>query len=323
MNQNSLKNKNVLVCGGAGFIGSHLVDRLILEKPSKLVVIDNLFLGNISNLNEAKKNFPQLKFFKQDASSYTNLEKIADTEKIDIVFNPAVVPLPTSLVKPKWTIEKNIDIVVNFCELLRLNKIKTLIHFSSSEVYGSAKYVPIDENHPIAPFNPYGASKAACDQIIFSYQKTFGIDAAIIRPFNNFGPRQNKGNYAGIIPIVINNILKGETIKIYGDGKQTRDFIFVKDTAEGAVQIYKSKKTRGTVLNITRGKEISMNSLVRKIRTIMHSKTPIIYEKPRPGNVRRHLASGKSAEKVLGFKPKTTLEEGLKQTIKWYQNQNI
>lgn len=316
---NNLKNKNILVSGGAGFIGSHLVDRIIKEKPSKLIVVDNLFLGKLDNLTEARSNFPSLKFYKQDAGNYKAMEKIIRNEKVDVVFNPAVVPLPVSLEKPKWTVEKNIDIVTNLCELLRLKFFKTLIHFSSSEVYGSAKYVPMDENHPISPFNPYGASKAACDHIIFSYQKSFGIDAVMIRPFNNFGPRQNKGSYAGVIPVVINNILNEETVKIYGDGEQTRDFIFVKDTAEGAIKAYKSPKTRGRILNIARGKEISVNLLVRTIREIMNSKASIIYEKPRPGNVRRHLASAKLAQKLIGFKPITSLEDGLRATIDWYK----
>jgi UDP-glucose 4-epimerase len=190
----SLKNKSILVTGGAGFIGSHLIDRLIKEDPKKIVIVDNFFLGKKANLNEAVKHYPELKVYNQDASDYIEMAKIMKNESIDVVFNLAVIPLPTSLTKPRWTFEQNINIALSTCELARNGFFNTLIHFSSSEAYGTCEYAPMDESHPLNSATPYAASKASSDQLIFSYCNTFGIDAAIIRPFNNYGPRQNEGS---------------------------------------------------------------------------------------------------------------------------------
>jgi UDP-glucose 4-epimerase len=226
----TLAGKSVLVLGGAGFIGSHLVDRLADEGPRRVSVVDNLYLGRVSNLAAAHERFDDLRFHRQDATDEAALEAILRADETDVVFNLAVVPLPASLERPLWSVEHNVRLALVPCELLRQGRFETLIHVSSSEAYGSAAYVPMDEVHPPVPSTPYAASKLAGDQIVLSYQHTFGLDAAIIRPFNNFGPRQNAGSYAGIIPIVVNRATRGEPIEIYGDGEQTRDFVFVRDT---------------------------------------------------------------------------------------------
>ena len=259
----SLKNKSVLVTGGAGFIGSHLVDRLIKEEPNNLVVVDNFFIGKESNLKEARENYPNLKSYNQDVTDYEKMSEIMKNEGIEVVFNLAVIPLPASLIKPRWTFEQNVDITLSICELARDNYFNTLIHFSSSEAYGTSEYVPMDEKHPLNGTTLYAASKAASDQLVFSYCKTFGIDASVIRPFNNYGPRQNEGSYAGIIPLTIKRILNDEAPVIYGDGKQTRDYLYVTDTANATIDVYNSKSTRNKVLNIASGKEISIETLVQ------------------------------------------------------------
>jgi len=315
----SLRNKSALVTGGAGFIGSHLIDRLIKEDPKKIVIVDNFFLGKKANLNEAIKHYPELKVYNQDVSDYIKMAKIMKNESIDVVFNLAVIPLPTSLTKPRWTFEQNINITLSTCELARNGFFDTLIHFSSSEAYGTCEYAPMDENHPLNSTTPYAASKASSDQLIFSYCKTFGIDAAIIRPFNNYGPRQNEGNYAGVIPLTIKRILNGEPPVIYGDGKQTRDYLYVTDTANAAVDIYGNKNTRGKVLNIASGKEISIETLIKMIAECLEYNKPISYEQSRPGDVRRHVADICLAEELINFKPIVSFEEGLESTIEWYK----
>ena len=204
------------------------------------------------------------------------------------------------------------------CELLREGYYKTLIHYSTSEAYGTAHSDSMDENHPINPETPYAASKVSEDHIIMSYINTFGIDASIIRPFNNYGPRQNKGNYAGIIPIVINNATKGEPITIFGDGEQTRDFIFVRDTVDATIKIYEEEKTRGKIINIASGVETSIDNLVRKILYLMKSDVKIIYDKPRPGDVRRHCADVTLAKNLIGFEPKILSYDNLRETINYY-----
>jgi UDP-glucose 4-epimerase len=314
-----LSNKSVLVTGGAGFIGSHLVDRLILEKPDNLVVVDSFFLGREENLNDAAKNYPNIKILNQDCSNYEQMKSIMEKEGIDVVFNLAVIPLPACLEKPAWTFKHNVDITASMCELARNDIFDTLIHFSSSEVYGTSVYAPMDENHPLNGTTPYAASKASSDVLVFSYCETFGIDASIIRPFNNYGPRQNDRSYAGVIPLTIRRILQGETPIIFGNGKQTRDYLYVTDTADAAISVYKSHKTRNKVLNVASGKEVSIQYLVTFIAKYLDCENQIIYEPPRTGDVKRHIANIYLAEDLIQFKPAVTFEEGLKKTIDWYK----
>lgn len=316
----NLKNKSVLVTGGAGFIGSHLVDSLIDEEPENIVVVDSLFLGKDENLTDAKKKYPNLKIYHDDASDYENTKSIMEKEGIDVVFNLAVIPLPASLDKPAWTFRANNEITLSICELARNDVFDTLIHFSSSETYGTSVYAPMDESHPLNGTTPYAASKAASDLLVFSYCRTFGMDASIIRPFNNYGPRQNERSYAGVIPITINCILQNKAPVIYGSGKQTRDYLYVTDTANAAIKIYKSQNTRNKVLNIASGKEVSIEYLVNYIAQYLGCKKEIIYEPERPGDVKRHIANIFLAKDLIGFEPTISFEDGLKRTIDWYVN---
>jgi UDP-glucose 4-epimerase len=318
----NLSNRSILVTGGAGFVGSHLVDRLVSEKPKRLVIIDNFYLGEdkIRNLSQARSRFPSLRVYHQDAAKMRLVKKILIDEGIEVVFNLAVICLPASLVKPKWVHDVNVTITSTFCELLRKDCFDTLIHFSSSEAYGDAKQVPMDENHPLEPSTPYGASKIASDHLVLSYCKTFDVDASIIRPFNNYGPRQNEGTYAGVIPLTIERILKGESPVIFGDGMQTRDYTYVTDTAGAAVKIYRAKSTRGKVLNIASGEETTIKNLVSKIAEIMGCKKPILYDKPRPGDVRRFIGSNRLARELINYKAKVSFDEGLRRTIDWYRD---
>lgn len=314
----NLRNKSVMVTGGAGFIGSHLVDHVIKENPEKVIVVDNFFLGKYENLTEANKLFPSLKIYRQDATNYNEMEKIMKEEGVDVAFNLAIMPLPLSLTKPGWSFDENIKLTTTICELARKDLFKTLIHFSSSEVYGTSEYAPMDEKHPLNCTTPYAASKAASDLLVTAYYETFGIEMSIIRPFNNYGPRQNEGSYAGVIPATIKRILEGKPPIIYGDGKQTRDYLYVTDTAKAAVHIYNSKRTRSKVLNIASGSEVSIDTVIRLISEYLGFNKSPIYEPRRPGDVRRHIASIYLAKDLIGFKPTVKFEEGLKKTVEWY-----
>lgn len=314
----SLAGKSVLVLGGAGFIGSHLVDRLVDERPRRLTVVDSLFLGREANLAPARERLPGLRFERLDGTDAAALAALIGEEETEVVFNLAVVPLPASLERPRWSVEQNVELALVPCELLREGRFATLVHFSSSEAYGSAAYVPMDEAHPPVPSTPYAASKLAGDQIVLSYQHTFGLDAAIIRPFNNFGPRQNAGSYAGIIPIVVGRARRGEPVEVFGDGEQTRDFVFVRDTADAAIRVYEEPATRGRILNVASGREVSVNELVRLLLDALGSSVPVVHVDPRPGDVRRHWASIDLAREVIGYEPRTTLRDGLAETVAWY-----
>lgn len=314
-----MKDKNVMVTGGAGFIGSHLVDRLLMEGVQNVIIVDDLSLGSIDNIKEP---YEKIHFYQQDASDFLVMDNILNNHKIDVVFNLAVTPLIASLDSPKQTFHNNVEIVSTFCELLRLKRYETLIHFSSSEVYGTAEYTPMDEGHPLNGLTPYAASKSAGDLLIYSYGKTFGIDYSIVRPFNNYGPRQNSGKFAGVIPVMINKALNNETIQIEGDGSQTRDFIYVEDTIHAAIEIYKNVNTRSTVINVGSGENISINEIASFIQGYF-GKDNIEYIDERIGDVYWHLADIQWMQDIIRFTPKVKFEEGIKRTIEWYVNNQL
>ncbi len=306
--------------GGAGFIGSHLVDRLIEESPSRVVVVDNFFLGNEANLDNARAAFPDVKVLRLDASNLAAMQDVVVAHEIETVFDLAVVPLPTSLEYPHWTMLTNIGITATFCEIARRGLIERLVHMSSSEAYGSGRYVPMDESHPDDAITPYAAAKAAEDHIIRSYVQTFGIDATVVRPFNNYGPRQNPGSYAGIIPIVVQRVEAGLPIEIHGDGEQTRDFTFVRDTADLTVTIHETPAAQGEEINVATGVGTSVNQLVSRMLEIMGAPDhPIMHTPERPGDVRRHQADATKLVKLVGRQPSVLSEQSLLETIEWYR----
>lgn len=316
----SLRDRSVLVTGGAGFIGSHLVDRLITEAPRKIVVVDNFFLGSESNLSDARAAYPDLEVLRLDASDLASMQDVVVEHAIETVFDLAVVPLPTSLDYPHWTMLTNIGITATFCEIARRGLIERLVHMSSSEAYGSGRYMPMDEAHPDDAITPYAASKAAEDHIIRSYVQTFGIDATVVRPFNNYGPRQNPGSYAGIIPIVVHRVVRGLPIEIHGDGEQTRDFTFVRDTADLTVAIHETAAARGEEINVATGVGTSINHLVARILEIMGVPDhPVVHTPERPGDVRRHQADASKLIGLIGRQPGVLGDDELAETIEWYR----
>lgn len=318
-----LQGKSVLVSGGAGFIGSHLVDRLLLEEPSKITVVDNFFLGRAENLQDAFAKDTDLAIRRLDASDLAAMQDVVSEREVDVVFDLAIVPLPTSLDYPVWTVATNIGIATTFCELARRGLIETLVHCSSSETYGTARGVPMTEDHPQDAITPYAASKSAADSIITSYVKTFGIDAVIVRPFNNFGPRQNPGSYAGIIPIVIHRVAAGLPVEITGDGEQTRDFIYVKETVDLILRAYEVVESRGLVINVATGLETSINTLVRGLLDVLDAPNhPIVHTPDRPGDVRRHCADVSRARNLLGLHPHPLSSTQLRETIDYYLGQD-
>ncbi len=313
-----LKNKSIVVTGGLGFIGSHLVDKLIQENPESLTVLGTLFIGKHNNIQKAKENFPDLKIEELDITNYKELKSSLTNINPDIVFHLATIPIPASLEKPMWSCDQNIQMSLNLCELARKDAYKTLIQYSTSEVYGTAREVPMKESHPIDPRTPYAASKAAADHIAVSYHRTFGLDVSIPRPFNNYGPRQNAEKYAALIPATIKRMSNNEDVKITGDGSQTRDFVYVNDTIDATIKLAKSK-IRGTPINISSGKETSVKEIVQELANLLDYKKEFIYEPSRPGDVKRHIGDSSKAKELLEFTPKVEIKEGLKNTVDWYK----
>ncbi len=315
----TLEGKNVVVTGGAGFIGSHLVDAIAACKPSRLAVVDNFFLGNRDNLAAARALRPSLEIVELDAADLDALRAFFKGRAAEVVFDLATIPLPASLERPHGSSKVICDLALNLCELCREGAFRTLIHCSSSEAYGSAQRVPMDEEHPLKVETPYAAAKAAAALLVESYHRTFGLDVVIGRPFNNYGPRQNGRDFSGIIPRIIQRIMKGETPVVFGDGQQTRDYLYATDTAHGLIALYGNESLRGQTVNIASGAEITVLRIIEDISRLMNWREPPRFEAPRPADVRRHCADTRKAEKLLHFTPAVKWEQGIEETVRWYQ----
>lgn len=315
VSRTSIKDSTILVIGGAGFIGSHLVDDLLDLKPKSIIILDNLFLGDESNIQGAINKGAI--FYKDDAEKLSFLNWIFERHSIDIVFNCATKALNYSFINPSEAFLTNVIVISNLLELLREKKYKTLIHFSTSEVYGTAEYEPMDESHPMRPTTTYAGGKAAADIMLESYVKMFSLDAFIVRPFNNYGPRQNfKGPLAGIIPITLNKIFNHSKPEIHGTGNQTRDFIYVKDTTRAILNLYESFPA-GECVNIATQGQIKINELIGILTKITNYKGEIIKRDSRNSDVMSHNASNKKMLSFIDFKP-ISFEKGLIITRDWY-----
>jgi UDP-glucose 4-epimerase len=315
-----MKYKKLLVVGGAGFVGSHLVDALVRNGADKIVVVDNMFLGKMGNLNGAIQN-GNVTVYKEDARYLTALENIIDRERPEAVFNLAVKCLPYGFVDPEGAFMTGVEIAHNLVNILRKEKYQRLLHFSSSEAYGTAVKVPMDENHPLNPNSPYGAGKAAADLLLLSYYKLFDLEISIIRPFNFYGERQNMEAYAAVVPVTIWRILNGEKPILEGDGFQTRDFTYVTDGAEAAVKMMNCDNAIGKVINIGQGKETEIKTVISMICKALDYPIDKIEHRPaRPSDVRRLHADITEAKKMIHYSPKTSLEEGIRFTIDWFRS---
>jgi UDP-glucose 4-epimerase len=316
----SVRDKRALVTGGAGFIGSHLVDALIAAGVADVTVVDNFFLGKERNLDASRRASQALRVVRADASDTDAMRKILNqTPPIDIVFDLAVIPLPTSLERPQFCFDMNVRITSTFCELLREGRYETLVHFSSSEAYGSARTAPMSEAHPLEPLTPYAASKAASDHLVRTYAATFGVDALVVRPFNNYGPRQNDQQYAGVIPSLLVSAFTNQPFSLFGDGLQTRDYIYVTDTVRAAIALYECPAARGQVINVASGREIRIIDLIDKLEVISGRTVQIERLPPRPGDVRQHVADITFLQELIGFEPQVEIEEGLEKTVAYYR----
>lgn len=318
-----IKGKNILVTGGAGFIGSHLCDELLVRGANRVVCVDNFFLGKMENIAEAMEH-ANFVLYRDDCRQFGVMQSIIEKEEIEVVFNMATIALNYSFFNPFDAYMVNVQIANTLLELQKVGTYKTLIHTSSSEAYGTAQYSPMDENHPIDPTTPYAAGKAAADMMVHSFSKVLDLDISIIRPFNNYGPRQNaEGPLAGIIPVTAKRIKNGGRPVINGDGEQTRDFIYVKDTVRGLLLAYEKVESRGKIINLGSGKDMTMNSLLRGICDYMGYTGEWDHQEERTSDVRNLCANIDRARAVLGFKPQMMFEDGIKETLDWYKDNSV
>ncbi|MCV2361783.1 NAD-dependent epimerase/dehydratase family protein [Paucibacter sp. TC2R-5] len=315
--RDTLVNKTILVTGGAGFIGSHLVDRLIKEGAAHVVVIDNLFVGSEDNLVEALAT-GKATLYRDDAELSTSLEYIFAKHAIDVVFNCATKALNYSFLNPANAFATNVKVALNLLELQRRGLFKSLCHFSTSEVYGSAVYEPMDELHPRNPTTTYAAGKAAADMAVESYVRMFDLDAFIVRPFNNYGPRQNhKGMLAGVIPITAARLLTGGTPELHGEGTQSRDFIYVHDTVDAVVKLY-DLMPAGDSVNISTDNQVTVSELLSKICQGLGYDGEVLRKPGRKADVLCHIASNQKVNSMIEY-TLTPFEQGLSETLAWYK----
>ncbi|WP_077289215.1 MULTISPECIES: NAD-dependent 4,6-dehydratase LegB [unclassified Thermosipho (in: thermotogales)] len=306
----------ILVTGSEGFIGSHLTEALV-EKGFKVKAFVRYNFQNNWGWLEKSRYLKDIEVYTGDIRDY---DSVYDAMKdVDVVFHlAALIGIPYSYISPLAYIKTNTEGTYNVLEAARKLGIQRVIHTSTSEIYGTAQYVPIDEKHPYNPQSPYAASKAAADHLALSYYRSFGLPVTIIRPFNTYGPRQSA---RAIIPTIISQLLSGkEQIKL-GNLTPTRDLTYVKDTVNGFITVGLHEKTIGDVFNLGTGKEISIGDLAKKIMKLLGKEVEIVTDKqrirPEKSEVERLLSNPEKARKLIGWSAQYTLEEGLKETIEW------
>jgi NAD dependent epimerase/dehydratase len=311
--------KNVLITGADGFIGSHLVEMLVAQGANVRALSYYNAFNNWGWLEDipCQKEIEVVTGDIRDPHFCLTL-----AQNIDIIFHlAALIAIPYSYIAPDSYVDTNIKGTVNMLQAALKNSCERFIHTSTSEVYGTANYVPIDENHPLQPQSPYSATKIGADSIAISYYNAFELPLVVARPFNTYGPRQSA---RAVIPTIITQITAGKKKIQLGDLRPTRDFNYVEDVCSGFIAIAESNKAIGEVINLGTNSEISIKDLFHLIKTLMKSDATIDIDqqRKRPDNseVFRLYCDNTKARKLLNYKPKYTLEAGLIQTINWYAN---
>lgn len=303
----------ILVTGGAGFIGSHIVD-LYVQAGHDVVVVDNLSTGKRENLNQ------EATFYEIDIGNRQELEKIFAKEKPEIVNHQAAqISASRSLSDPLHDAQTNVLGSLSVLECCRQYRVQKIIYASTAAVYGTPETLLCTEEHRIQPVWPYGVSKYFMEQSLWLYHYHYGIPYVIFRYGNVYGPRQDPYGEAGVVSIFIEKMLQRKQPTINGDGNQTRDFVFVRDVANASLCALQPTIPPG-VYNVATGTETSINTLFKEIRQLLKSKAEAQHGKPIATEVKKIALDNTHAKKTLGWKPTISLTEGLRQTIAWYQD---
>jgi NAD dependent epimerase/dehydratase len=313
----NLQDKRILVTGADGFIGSHLVEMLVKKGVNvKALSYYNSFnnwgwLEVIDCLNDVE-------VVSGDVRDPHFCKEII--KNIDVIFHlAALIAIPYSYVAPDSYVDTNVKGTLNICQAAKENGCERVIHTSTSEVYGTAQYVPIDEKHPLQPQSPYSATKIGADAMAMSFYSAFGLPVTTARPFNTYGPRQSA---RAVIPTIIGQIAAGKKQIKLGDLTPTRDFNYVLDTCRGFIALAESNKTTGEVINIGSGVEISVSDTLNLIKEILKSDVEFITDqqrlRPEKSEVFRLCCDNTKIHELTGFQPEYSLKKGLKETIDWF-----
>ncbi|NFD77590.1 NAD-dependent epimerase/dehydratase family protein [Clostridium botulinum] len=316
-----LEGKKVLVTGSEGFIGSHLTERLVeLGAEVTALVQYNSFnnWGWIDTFSKEVKD--NINIVTGDIREYDGMKRIIKGQ--DVVFHlAALIAIPYSYLSPMAYVKTNIEGTTNVLEACREYEVEKIVHTSTSETYGTALYVPIDEKHPMHGQSPYSASKIGADKIAESFYRSFNLPVVTIRPFNTYGPRQSA---RAVIPTIISQILAEKTEIKLGGLSPTRDFNYVRDTVEAFIKVAESNKTIGQVINVGSNYEISIGDTVRKIINIIGKGVKILCDeeriRPEKSEVNRLWADNRKIKELTSWNPRYSLDDGLKETIEWIRN---
>ena len=304
----------VLVTGGAGFIGSHIVDRL-LDEGVKVRVLDDLSTGDKTNLSQHENN-PDFEFIQGDIRNFDEIIKaVKDVDAV--IHEAALVSVTKSIEDPLLSNSINVVGTLNLLKACVEANVKRFVFASSCAVYGDNDILPIREDVLPKPLSPYAADKLAAENYIKVFGKTNDLETVCLRYFNVYGPRQKHGPYSGVISIFVNSLLENKSPVIYGDGQQTRDFVNVKDVAEANICALSKRNVTSDVFNVCTGKAISINRIVRIIQSIMEKTSiELVYEKNRQADIIHSYGDNSKINELLRFEPKIKIETGLNELIK-------
>ncbi len=298
--------ERILVTGGAGFIGSHIADALLAEGYT-VGVVDDLSTGK-------RENVPlEAAFYQCDICSPELKAVFADFKPDKIIHAAAQVRVTTSLKAPEFDARVNILGSLQVLELARRFGCSRIIYSSSAAVYGNPQYLPVDEGHPLNPISPYGISKHTVEHYLYMYHQLYGLDYVVLRYSNVYGPRQDSSGEGGVVAIFADRLLAGKPPIVYGDGCQTRDFIYVKDIARA--NVLAAKLGGGRILNVSSQTETSVNELVSLLQRETGYSGEVIYQEERPGEISRSFLSNCELRKVFNWKPEVDLRSGLRETV--------
>jgi UDP-glucose 4-epimerase len=304
-----------LITGGAGFIGSELTQQLA-EQNAYLTVMDNLVNGKRENVVDLLND--RVKLVVADIRDDRRMVDLM--QGVDVVFHLACLGVRHSIHSPHENHEVNATATLKLLLAAKAAEVKRFVYVSSSEVYGTARWVPMTEEHPTFPTTVYGASKLAGECYTRAFYRTYGYPTVVVRPFNTYGPRcHHEGDSGEVIPRFLLRCMTGRPMVIFGDGTQTRDFTYVSDMAKGIILAGLADDAVGCTINLGYGREITINELAREVAAVVgRLDAAVIYDAPRPGDTLRLYADSTKAHQLLGFEPQVTLREGLARLRDWY-----